>query len=81
MPILRHKLLSGGNPVELTMAWVSIPDLSVRADGQRYASLRTDSDHRLIRYEASDGSFAADITLDSDGIVVDYPGIARRLQR
>lgn len=25
------------------------------------------------------GTFAADITLDGDGIVVDYPGIARRL--
>jgi hypothetical protein len=81
MPILRHKLLTGGHPVELTMAWVSVPDLSVRGDGQRYASLRTAADHRVIRYEASDGTFAADITLDSDGIVIDYPGIARRLQR
>jgi hypothetical protein len=35
----------------------------------------------VIHYEASDRTFAADITLDSDGIVVDYPGIARRLQR
>lgn len=81
MPILRHKLLADGDPVELTMAWVSVPDLSVRADGQRYASLRTASYNHVIRYEASDGTFAADITLDSDGIVVDYPGIARRLQR
>ena len=79
MPILRHKLLAGGDPVELTMAWVSVPDLSVRADGQRYASDRTASDRRVIRYEASDGTFAADITVDSDRIVIDYPGIARRL--
>jgi hypothetical protein len=34
----------------------------------------------VIRYEASDGTFVSDITLDSDGIVFDYPGIARRLQ-
>jgi len=81
MPILRHGLLAGGDPVELTTAWVSVPDLSVRADGQRYAFLRTASDCRVIRYEASDGTFAADITLDSDGIVIDYPGIARRLER
>jgi hypothetical protein len=33
----------------------------------------------VIRYEASDGSFAADVTLDRDGLVIDYPGIARRL--
>jgi uncharacterized protein len=79
MPVLRHDLLSGGGPVELTTVWVSVPDLSVRLDRQRYAFLRAGSDHRVIRYEATDGTFAADITLDTDGIVIDYPGIARRL--
>ena len=79
MPVLRHELLSSGGPVELTMAWVSVPDLTVRADGQRYTFLRADEEYRVIRYEATDGSFAADITLDGDGIVIDYPGIARRL--
>jgi hypothetical protein len=78
MPILRYKLLAGGGRVELTVAWVSVPELSVRADGQRYAPLGGATDPR-VRYEASDGSFAADITLDSDGLVVEYPGIARRL--
>lgn len=79
MPVLRHGLLSGGDPVELTAAWVSVPDLSVQADGQRYGFVRADQDRRVIRYEATDGSFAADMTVDADGIAIDYPGIARRL--
>jgi hypothetical protein len=79
MPILRNGLLSGGGPVELITAWVSVPDLSVRRDGQRYSYIRGDPDHHVIRYEAADGSFSADITVDGDGIVVDYPGIARQL--
>jgi uncharacterized protein len=79
MPVRRLGLSSDGDPVELTMAWVSVPDLSVRADGQRYAFVSADRDHRVIRYEATDGSFAANITLDQDGLVIDYPGIARRL--
>jgi hypothetical protein len=79
LPILRHGLLAGGDRVELTVAWVSVPDLSVRADGQSYTWLGSTSDRHMIHYEASDGSFEADITLDSDGIVIDYPGIARRL--
>ncbi len=79
MPVLRHGLLSGGGPIELTTAWVSVPGLSVQADGQRYSFLRTDHDRRVIRYEATDGSFAADITVDPDGIAIDYPGIARQL--
>jgi uncharacterized protein len=79
MPVLRLGLISGDDPVELTMAWVSVPDLSVRADGQRYGFVSADHDHRVIRYEATDGDFAANITLDPDGLVIDYPGIARRL--
>lgn len=79
MPLLRHELLSGGGPVELITAWVSVPDLGVRRDGQRYSHIRRGPDHDVVRYEATDGSFAADITVDRDGIVIDYPGIARRL--
>jgi hypothetical protein len=78
-PILRHDLLSGGGPVELTAAWVSVPDLGVQPDGQRYTFLRADQDRRVVRFDAIDGTFAADITLDRNGIVLDYPGIARRL--
>jgi hypothetical protein len=79
MPVLRHGLVSDGDPVELTMAWVSVPDLSVRPDGQRYAFVSADGDQRVIRCEATDGSFVAHITVDPDGLVIDYPGIARRL--
>jgi uncharacterized protein len=79
MPVLRHGLLAGGGPVELITAWVSVPDLSVRPDGQRYSFLRAGADHKVLRYEATDGTFAAEITVDRDGLVLDYPGIARRL--
>ena len=73
-PLTFADALSDGGPVALTMAWVSVPDLSVRLDEQRYVS-----GDGVIHYEAKDGSFAADITVDADGIVVDYPGIARRV--
>jgi len=79
LPILRHGLLDGGGPIELTMAWVAVPALAVQADGQRYRHLRSAGDRHVIRYEAADGSFAADITVDGDAVVIDYPGIARRL--
>jgi uncharacterized protein len=79
MPILRHDLLHGGGPLEFTMAWVSVPALAVRPDGQRYRHLSSVADHHVIRFEAIDGSFAADITVDADAVVIDYPAIARRL--
>jgi len=61
------------------MAWVAVPALSVHADRQRYRHLSSAADHHVIRYEATDGSFAADITVDTDAVVIDYPGIAQRL--
>jgi uncharacterized protein len=79
MPILRHGLLDAGGPVEFTMAWVAVPALAVQPDGQRYRHIHSAADHRVVRYEAIDGSFAADIVVDLEAVVVDYPGIARRL--
>lgn len=76
LPVLRLGLLGGGDPVELTMPWVSVPDLSVHPLPQRYTPLGRENDIAVVRYE-SDG-FAADIVFDRDGLVRDYPGIARR---
>ena len=78
LPILRRGLLDGGGPVELTVAWVAVPELAVHVDAQRYRHLRSEDDRHVVRFEAVDGSFAADITFDADAVVVDYPGIARR---
>jgi hypothetical protein len=75
MPIMRHELLSAPGQVELTMAWVSVPDLAVELDGQRY----TGAGQNRVRYDALDGRFSATITLDDDGLVADYPGVARRI--
>jgi hypothetical protein len=76
MPVLRHGLLAGGAPMEFVMAWVSVPDLSVRASNQRYTFLRRLDDGAVINYAA--GSFSADVTFDADGLVTDYPGMAAR---
>jgi uncharacterized protein len=77
MPVLRHKLLGGGDAVDFLMAWVSVPDLSVHANAQRYTFVRQTADGgAVINY--SSGSFSAQVTFDADGLVVDYPGIATR---
>jgi hypothetical protein len=78
MPILRHAHLEGGGPIELTMAWVALPALSVQVDHQRYRPLTSASDHSVVRYEPVDRSFAAAIVLDTAGVIIDYPGIGRR---
>ena len=78
MPVLRHGLLRGGGSMDFVMAWVSVPDLSVHASRQRYTFVRKEGDLSVIRYESRDSTFTAEITFDSDGLVVDYPGIGHR---
>jgi hypothetical protein len=75
MPVLRHGLLRGTASVELLLAWVSVPDLAVHASRQRYTGIGDG----IVRFDSLDDAFTAQIAFDEDGLVVDYPGIARRL--
>lgn len=82
MPVLRHDLVAaarsgGGEPVDFVMAWVSVPDLVVHADAQRYTPEGpVHGGGALVRYES--GDFRATIELDADGLVINYPGLAHR---
>ncbi|MFD3698340.1 putative glycolipid-binding domain-containing protein [Streptomyces sp. NPDC058646] len=77
MPVRRHALHRGPGEREFLMAWVSVPGLAVRPSRQTYTHLGlTDSGGARVRY-SSEG-FAADVEFDADGLVVDYPELARR---
>jgi hypothetical protein len=75
MPVLRERLLEGGGPVDLVMAWVALPELTVSRSDQRYEPI----DERRVRYVALDSDFRAELELDEDGLVVNYPGLAERV--
>jgi hypothetical protein len=80
LPVLRLGLLHGGPPHELLVAWVAVPELSVRPYAQRYIPKGADARGRpVVRYEDAGGGFAADLTFDTDGYVLHYPGLAHRL--
>jgi hypothetical protein len=83
MPVLRHHLHDGGSAADFLMAWISVPDLAIRPSPQRYTYVRTLPDgDRVIRFESvGEGEdFAADVVFDTNGLVVDYPGIATRIR-
>lgn len=82
MPVLRHDLHNGGSAEDFLMVWISVPDLSIHASPQRYTFLeRRPDEQRLVRFEAVGvgEDFVADVQFDSDGLVVEYPGIASRI--
>jgi uncharacterized protein len=83
MPVLRHDLVAsarrgGSHPVELVMAWVAVPDLTLAVSPQRYTPLASAPDGGASIGFAS-GDFEATIEFDRDGLVRDYPGLASRL--
>lgn len=76
MPVRRLGLLHRDvTDSTLVMAWVDVPSLQVIRSEQVYASGRG-----RVRFRSADGDFQAELTVDSDGIVRDYPGLARRLE-
>jgi hypothetical protein len=75
MPILRERLLQGGGPVELIMAWISVPDLQLHRSEQRYEPI----DERHVRFVGRHRSFVAELALDEEGLVVHYPELAERV--
>lgn len=62
---------------DFVMAYVSVPELIVRAVPQRYTCVQRETAHRVFRYES--GAFQADIAVDQAGLVLDYPGIWSRI--
>ncbi len=73
---IRREPLAVGERREFRMAWVSAPDLTVRPQPQAYTRLAD----RLYLFENLDGSgFTARLPVDEDGIVLDYPGLFRRV--
>ena len=63
-----------GEAAEIKVAYILVPELSLRAAPQRYTRLAD----QLWRFDGLDIDFTADITLDDDGFVVEYPGLFRR---
>ena len=75
MPVLRERLLQGGEATDLVMAWISVPHLGVHRSEQRYEPV----DEQRVRYVSLDGDFRSELEVDGDGLVVRYPQLAERL--
>jgi len=73
LPIQR--LNPGNREEEIRVAYVSLPDLTVRPMKQVYSRI----DSTTVRYQSETRDFQRDVIVDPEGIVVDYPGLFRRI--
>jgi uncharacterized protein len=78
LPIRRLRLASGQS-AEILVAYVTVPDLDVYPAKQRYTFLGVESNLGVYRYEGLGTEFTADVRVDGDGLVVEYPELCRRL--
>jgi hypothetical protein len=77
---LRRLDLAPGESEEIKVVYVTVPEMNIENVRQRYACLERRSGGGLYRYE-DEGlfeGFAADLPVDADGLVMDYPGIFKR---
>ncbi|GLV58997.1 hypothetical protein KDH_58250 [Dictyobacter sp. S3.2.2.5] len=75
---IRRLTLKPGESADLLMAYISIPDLSIHPDRQRYTCLSRTSSGGTYRYDGLDINFTADLPVDSWGLVIDYPALWQR---
>jgi hypothetical protein len=76
LPIRRLNLLKAQTGVahRLSVAWVILPSLEVVQADQIYTPIG----EGMIRFATE--TFSADLVVDDDGFVADYPGLAKRIR-
>lgn len=76
---IRRLSLQPGQSADLLVAYLTVPQLQVRMMQQRYSCLEHRTDGGIYRYESLDSGFTRDLSVDAQGLVIDYPGIWKRI--
>ncbi len=69
-----------GRPRVIDAAWVVLPELTAQVARQEYTLLARGAAGARWRFRALDSDFTAELDVDRDGLVRDYPDIARRVR-
>ena len=75
---IRRLGLEPGESEELAVTYIRIPESLVGPERQRYGCLEAQTDGGLYRFEALPSGFTAELPVDAEGLVIDYPGLFRR---
>jgi hypothetical protein len=75
---IRRLGLKPGQSEELAVAYIRVPELLVGPERQRYRCLEARADGGLYRFEALPSGFTAELPVDAEELVIDYPGLFRR---
>jgi hypothetical protein len=76
LPIRRLKLKENWTE-DISVVYVTVPELNVSAERQQYTCLIP---NRRYRFEQLDTGFVREIETDENGLVLLYPGLFKRIQ-
>ena len=76
---IRRLALKPGESAEINVVYITVPELFFQPARQRYTCLELTAEGGRYRYESLTTSFTREITVDADGLVIDYPGIWQRV--
>jgi hypothetical protein len=67
-------------PLLLDVAWVVLPELTIQPARQEYTLLERGAAGARWRFRSPGSDFVAELNVDRDAIVLDYPELARRVR-
>lgn len=76
---IRRLALKRGESADIDVAYITIPELQVTPDEQRYTFVEADDTCGRYKFEQRDGGFTATLQVDAEGFVEEYPGLFRRV--
>jgi hypothetical protein len=76
---IRRLGLAPGQSAEIAVAYLEGAELQPWPEPQRYTRLETGEGGWTYQFVSLDGGFTAELPVDQDGLVLDYPGLFRRV--
>ena len=77
---IRRLCLKLGESADISVVYFNGLELQPWPEPQRYTCLEKGNESGLYRFLSLDGGFTADLPVDADGLVLDYPGLFRRAE-
>ena len=78
LPIRRLKLALGAS-ANIPVVYLQVPEMTIEPVEQRYAYLEQTATTQTYLYDGLTSNFQAAISVDQDGLVLDYPQLFRRI--
>jgi uncharacterized protein len=76
---IRRLGLAPAESADVSVVYVELVELQAWPEPQRYSCLEAGDRGGLYRFLSLDGGFTADVPVDAEGLVLDYPGLFKRV--